>query len=261
MQRLDREIAQGETAQTNDDPGAGSLEQAQSDTPGQPDSGEQGDSGEQAAARESMENTEQTTRDEQQQTSQQTGNAEEPQSGQSGTGSSQTASADQPNESGAQPGGDRGGDQGGTQQTRDPSGQNAQDGGQLALNVDQLLGGPEGRGGGGGPITGTDFAPWSDQLREVEQLVELPELRNSLAQSRERARQFRQDYRRAQERPDWAEVRLEVYGPLVEVSRAITEELARRNPDDSLVPIDRDPVPTRYSELVRRYYEALGKDQ
>jgi hypothetical protein len=27
------------------------------------------------------------------------------------------------------------------------------------------------------------------------------------------------------------------------------------------VPIDRDPVPTRYSELVRRYYEELGKSE
>jgi hypothetical protein len=28
-----------------------------------------------------------------------------------------------------------------------------------------------------------------------------------------------------------------------------------------LVPIDRDPVPTRYSDLVRRYYEELGKNK
>jgi hypothetical protein len=27
------------------------------------------------------------------------------------------------------------------------------------------------------------------------------------------------------------------------------------------VPIDRDPVPSRYSDLVRRYYEQLGKDK
>ena len=48
---------------------------------------------------------------------------------------------------------------------------------------------------------------------------------------------------------------------LVEVRDLITEELARRGSREALVPIDRDPVPTRFSELVRRYYEELGKDR
>jgi hypothetical protein len=41
----------------------------------------------------------------------------------------------------------------------------------------------------------------------------------------------------------------------------IGEELAKRQSREALVPLDRDPVPGRYSELVRRYYEALGKDR
>jgi hypothetical protein len=41
----------------------------------------------------------------------------------------------------------------------------------------------------------------------------------------------------------------------------VQEELARRESKDALVPIDRDPVPSRYSELVRRYYEQLGKSE
>jgi hypothetical protein len=49
--------------------------------------------------------------------------------------------------------------------------------------------------------------------------------------------------------------------PLLEVRDRITDELARRQSSDALVPIDRDPVPTRYSDLVRRYYEELGKDR
>ena len=32
-------------------------------------------------------------------------------------------------------------------------------------------------------------------------------------------------------------------------------------PEEALVPLDRDPVPNRYSELVRKYYEELGKDK
>ncbi len=129
----------------------------------------------------------------------------------------------------------------------------------LAQEFDRLF---DGRGGGasGGPITGEDFAPWSDDLRNIEELVETPSLRTDIARARERARQMRQDYKRNQQKPDWAVVRLQVLKPLVEVRDAIAEELARREPrDKSLVPIDRDPVPDRYSELVRRYYEELGK--
>ena len=38
------------------------------------------------------------------------------------------------------------------------------------------------------------------------------------------------------------------------------EELAKRDNREAMVPIDRDPVPGRFSELVRKYYENLGKD-
>jgi hypothetical protein len=46
----------------------------------------------------------------------------------------------------------------------------------------------------------------------------------------------------------------------MEVRNRINEELARRE-KDSLVPIDRDPVPQQFSELVRQYYEKLGSGQ
>ena len=36
--------------------------------------------------------------------------------------------------------------------------------------------------------------------------------------------------------------------------------LNRREEPDALHPIDRDPVPERYAESVRKYYEALGSD-
>jgi hypothetical protein len=56
-------------------------------------------------------------------------------------------------------------------------------------------------------------------------------------------------------------VKLEVVKPLVEIRSQISDELARRGSKDSLVPIDRDPVPNRYAESVRKYYEELGKDK
>jgi hypothetical protein len=112
-----------------------------------------------------------------------------------------------------------------------------------------------------GPITGDDFGPWSDRLRDVEEMVDVPELRNSIAVARERARLARQEYTRERKKPDWAVVQLQVMKPLLEVRAQIADELARRQSSDALVPIDRDPVPNRYSDLVRRYYEELGKDR
>jgi hypothetical protein len=38
----------------------------------------------------------------------------------------------------------------------------------------------------------------------------------------------------------------------------VQEELARQENAGSLVPLDRDPVPEKYSEQVRQYYEKLG---
>jgi hypothetical protein len=112
-----------------------------------------------------------------------------------------------------------------------------------------------------GPLTGNDFVSWSDGLREIEEVLEDPQLRNRVATARERARVLRQEAKRERKKPDWAVVRLQVMDPLAEVRDRVAEELARRESREALVPIDRDPVPNRYSELVRRYYEELGKDK
>jgi hypothetical protein len=111
------------------------------------------------------------------------------------------------------------------------------------------------------PLTGEDFIAWSDRLREVEEMLDAPEWRNDVAVARERARVLRQDIKKDLKKPDWAVVQLQVVKPLLEVRDRIADELARRGSNEALVPIDRDPVPTRYSELVRRYYEELGKDK
>lgn len=139
------------------------------------------------------------------------------------------------------------------------------------LSVDLLTRGGDQRGGGlgggefgpvyRGPLTGDEFDRWTERLRDVEELVDTPEWRNALATARERARQMRRDWRVEMKKPDWAVVDLQIVKPLVEVRNRLAEELARRESKDSLAPIDRDPVPTRYTETVRRYYEELGKDK
>jgi uncharacterized protein YukE len=124
-------------------------------------------------------------------------------------------------------------------------------------------GGDAGGGGGGGfgPITGADYAQWSDRLRDVEEMIELQDLRAEVARVRDRARLYRQEFKRAGEKPSWAKVKLEISGPLVEVRSQIAEELARRQSNEAQVPADRDPVPAKFAELVRRYYEKLGKSE
>jgi hypothetical protein len=56
-------------------------------------------------------------------------------------------------------------------------------------------------------------------------------------------------------------VHSQVSAPLVELRNRVTEELARRGSKDNLVPIDRDPVPTKFADQVRRYYEDLGRSR
>jgi hypothetical protein len=47
--------------------------------------------------------------------------------------------------------------------------------------------------------------------------------------------------------------------PLVELRQKVREKLARMDDKDALVPIDRDPVPRKFEDLVRRYFKKLGE--
>ena len=113
-----------------------------------------------------------------------------------------------------------------------------------------------------GPITSErGYAEFSDRLRDVEEMVDSSELRNQLQTVRERLRAERIEFKRTGLEPTkWDLVRIQVMKPLVEVRQRIEEELAKRDNREAMVPIDRDPVPGRFSELVRKYYENLGKD-
>ncbi len=147
-----------------------------------------------------------------------------------------------------------------------PNNRTSQGGGRGGNFRQNLFDGGARTGGfeGGGvyrPLTGDDFVDWSDRLRDVEEMVDLPDVRNEVARIRDRARVMRMDFKREGKKPDWAVVRLQIAGPLVEVRDRVAEELARRESNDALVPIDRDPVPPQFSELVRRYYEQLGKSE
>jgi hypothetical protein len=122
-------------------------------------------------------------------------------------------------------------------------------------------GGYGGESDGGGPITSENFAEWSRRLSNVEEMLDRPTLRNRLAQARDRARATRTDFKRHSKNPQWDLVWNDILKPMVEVRERVADELSRRESSDSLAPIDRDPVPGKYGELVRRYYENLGGAQ
>ena len=112
-----------------------------------------------------------------------------------------------------------------------------------------------------GPVTGQEYTNWSDRMRDVEEMLDVPELRNEVSRIRQRMRETREDFKRHSKNPQWDLVKTQIGTPLAELRNRVAEELARREKSDSLVPIDRDPVPGKYSDLVRRYYEKLGADE
>jgi len=115
-----------------------------------------------------------------------------------------------------------------------------------------------GPGGQGGPITGNNFQQWSDQIRDIEEMLENPKLKADVAKIRERARSMRAEFKRHSKVPNADLLNDQILKPMIELENRLREEIARRESKDSLVPLDRDPVPKQFEDLVRRYYERLG---
>jgi len=116
-----------------------------------------------------------------------------------------------------------------------------------------------GNGAGQGPLTGEGFGEWIERLRTVEELTEMPEARQRMAQARERAEAARRDFKRHSRVPQWGSVESGIATPLAQARTLLRQELAKLENPESLQPVDRDPVPEKYAESVRRYYESLGE--
>ena len=95
-------------------------------------------------------------------------------------------------------------------------------------------------------------------MRDVEELIDDPDLRAEAARIRDRVRGTREEFKRHAKEPDWNKLQRLVAKPLNELRDRVAEEVRRRESPDALVPIDRDPVPPEFAEGVRRYYERLG---
>lgn len=179
------------------------------------------------------------------------------QQGQQGQGQGQQSQGQQGQGQGqgGQGGGDR---QGGMRQASSPNGGGGGSPGGADGLLDQVAGRGAGVPGTGGPITGEGFRQWADRMRDVEELLQDPQLRAEAARIRDRARGAREEFKRHSKVPDPKALKEMVADPIRELRDRVAEEVRRRESPDSLVPIDRDPVPPRYTEGVRRYYERLG---
>jgi hypothetical protein len=111
-----------------------------------------------------------------------------------------------------------------------------------------------------GSFTSADYRQWSDRLREVEEMLPEQELRDEAVRVRERTRALWADAKRHGNEPQWDLLREQVMDPLTELRQRVSEKLARLELDKPLVPIDRDPVPERFADTVRTYFENLGQD-
>ncbi|MEY3459263.1 MAG: hypothetical protein RL215_2420, partial [Planctomycetota bacterium] len=113
----------------------------------------------------------------------------------------------------------------------------------------------------GRPLTGSEFSEWSDQLRDVEEMLEEPELRNRVAQVRDRARAIRAEFRRHGTEPQWNLVRSQLLNEMQQLELRLAEELKKRESNRAMVPIDREPIPEEFDGLVQRYYQLLGQER
>lgn len=107
-------------------------------------------------------------------------------------------------------------------------------------------------------FTGNGYEQWSDRLRNVEELLNQPELRNEAAKVLDNARSLRIDLKRSNEAPQVANLNTRITQPLMELRDRVVEELSKKDAGKNLAPVDRDPVPAEFRELVKRYYQELG---
>lgn len=109
-----------------------------------------------------------------------------------------------------------------------------------------------------GVFTGSGYEQWSDRLRNVEELLNNPELRNEAAKVQDRARSMRIELKRSNEAPQVANLNTRITQPLMELRDRVVEELSKKDAGKNLAPVDRDPVPAEFRDLVKRYYQELG---
>jgi hypothetical protein len=92
-------------------------------------------------------------------------------------------------------------------------------------------------------------------------MLDEEDLQQEVARVRDRARELRRDFKRSGKGPEWGLMEEAIMTPLADIRERLDEEIEKRAKPDSRLPLDRDPVPGPFEELVREYYERLGSGE
>ncbi|MDH7598059.1 MAG: hypothetical protein QHH07_00290 [Sedimentisphaerales bacterium] len=100
---------------------------------------------------------------------------------------------------------------------------------------------------------------WLEALRQTELLLQQQDLRDMAAAITQAVTVAAREQGRHGNAPQWDLFSAQIRMQLVQLRTQVGYELARAQGGQELAPIDRDPVPSRYAELVRRYFENLSE--
>ena len=106
-----------------------------------------------------------------------------------------------------------------------------------------------------------EFKEMIGDLRNIEDLLQDQKLRQKVASIRDRMRQMEMDKKRFSKKPAAEQIQKKLFEPLAELQVEISEELAKMNDTKGKVRIDKDPIPEKYEEQVRNYFNRLGKGE
>ena len=160
---------------------------------------------------------------------------------------------------GQQAGKGQGQGQGKSQNQQQASNQQGQQGKQGANQT-----GPTNSGGGNnpdhqGPMNRqAEFKEMIMELRKVEDMLQNQKLRQKVAGIRDKMRQMEMEKKRHSKKPEKVEVKNTIYSPLVELNKALDEEIDRLSDTEDKVRVDREPVPSKYKKQVQSYFDKLG---
>ena len=113
--------------------------------------------------------------------------------------------------------------------------------------------------GQGSAISGQGYEQWRDRMADLEAILTDPDAQSAVARARKASLEMRKDYKRHARLPDQAKIDQAILHPLNEAAKALDARLNDLDQKDPLAPVGRDPVPERYTEIVRQYFEELGK--
>ncbi|MCM8540288.1 MAG: hypothetical protein NE328_08435, partial [Lentisphaeraceae bacterium] len=135
---------------------------------------------------------------------------------------------------------------------------------QASNQQSQNQSGPTNSGGGNnpnhdGPMTKQpEFKEMIMELRNVEDMLQNQKLRQRVAGIRDKMRQMEMEKKRHSKKPEKGDIKEKLYSPLVELNKALEEEIDRLSDTDDKVRVDREPVPSKYKKQVQNYFDRLG---